>query len=92
VKKVVDETVRMTALRAGDIDAVSGPPASVLAQALLEKPIPGIVMGFDKPGSTVIFFNVTKPPFNNKKVRQAVAYALDKEEMNKAFFGDLGNL
>ena len=90
VKKVVDETVRMTALRAGDVDAVSGPPASVLSQALSEKPIPGIVMGYDRPGSTVIFFNVTKPPFNNKKVRQAIAYALDKEEMNKAIFWGFG--
>ena len=29
---------------------------------------------------TTIYFNVTKPPFDNPKVRQAVASALNRDE------------
>jgi peptide/nickel transport system substrate-binding protein len=33
-------------------------------------------------------FNVAAPPFNNKKMRQAIAYAIDKKELMEAgFFG-----
>jgi peptide/nickel transport system substrate-binding protein len=32
-------------------------------------------------GTQWIFINVSKPPFNNKKVRQALACAIDKREL-----------
>ena len=56
----------------------------------MEKPIPGIVMDYELIGCNWIYFNVSKPPFNNKKVRQAIAYALDKKEMVKGMFWGLG--
>ncbi len=90
VRKIVDETVRLTALRAGDLDFAETPSLNVMAKAILEKPIPGITMGYGMPGNQVIFFNLTKPPFENKKVRHAVAYALDKKEILKAAFWGLG--
>jgi ABC-type transport system substrate-binding protein len=35
-----------------------------------------------------IVFNAAAPPFDNKKMRQAVAYAIDKQElMHAGFFG-----
>ena len=41
-------------------------------------------------GSTYyIFFNVTQPPFNNLKVRQAVVTGLDQQAMNKLSSGTL---
>jgi peptide/nickel transport system substrate-binding protein len=90
VRKIVDDTVRLTALRAGDIDYCAAPPNSVLAKAILEKPIPGVVMDYIVVGNHMIWFNLTKPPFDNKKVRQAIAYAIDKKEMVKAIFWGLG--
>jgi peptide/nickel transport system substrate-binding protein len=90
VKKIVDENVRLTALRAGDVDVISTPPLNIAAKAILEKPIPGVVMDYDGVGSNWIFFNVSRPPFNDKKVRQAIAYALDKKEMVKGMFWGLG--
>ena len=92
VRKIVDDTVRLTALRAGDIDYCAAPPNSLLAKAILEKPIPGVVMDYIVVGNQTIWFNVTKPPFNNKKVRQAIAYALDKKgDRQGGFLGVRGN-
>lgn len=90
VKKIVDDTVRLAALRAGDIDIAVGPPLNSLAKAVLEKPFPGIIMDDEPIGNNLIWFNVSKPPFDNKKVRQAFAYALDKKEILKAVFWGLG--
>jgi len=92
MKKIPEEIVRLTALRAGDLDFIESPPMHILAKALLEKPIPGMTMGYMFAGNDVIFFNVSKPPFDNKKVRQAVAYALDKKELVKALYWGLGRV
>ncbi len=90
VKKIVDETVRWTALRAGDLDYISLPPPNVVVQEM-KKPTPGIVTVVPKPlGCTWLFFNVTKPPFDNKKVRQAMAHVIDKKEIIKAAYWGLG--
>jgi peptide/nickel transport system substrate-binding protein len=91
-KKMVDESVRWTALRAGDIDMVDVPPLNILAKAILEKPVPGILMDYDSMGNGWIWFNVSKPPFDNKKVRQAIAYGLDKEKVLKAVYWGLGEI
>ena len=92
VRKIVDETVRWTAMRAGDIDICDVPPLNILAKAILEKPIPGVLMDYDCPGNMWVWFNMTKPPFDNKKVREAVAYAIDKKEILKAVFWGLGEI
>ncbi len=90
VKKIVDETVRWTALRAGDIDIISAPPLKVVADAVLKEPVPGIFVDWSNPGVLWIWFNCSKPPFDNKKVRQAIAYGVDKKEVLKAVFWGLG--
>jgi peptide/nickel transport system substrate-binding protein len=87
-KKIVDETVRWTALRSGDLDYIQMPPypATLAAQ---KNPVPGVVVVLPQPvGNQWIYFNVTRPPFDDKRVRQAVAYAIDKKELiNGAFWG-----
>ena len=90
VKKIVEETVRWTALRSGDMDIISAPPLKVTADAVLKEPVPGIFVDWSNPGVLWIWFNCAKPPFNDKRVRQAVAYAVDKKEVLKAVFWGLG--
>jgi peptide/nickel transport system substrate-binding protein len=92
VKKIVDDTVRFTALRTGEIDGIAVPPMNIVAKAVQEKPIPGIFMDYDFPGSPWFYFNVTKPPFDNKKVRQAFAYAINRSEINKAVYWNLSEI
>ncbi len=92
IKKMVEETVRWTALRSGDVDLISAPPLKVVADAVLKEPVPGIFVDWANPGVLWIWFNCSKPPFDNKKVRQAIACAVDKKETLKAVFWGLGDI
>lgn len=81
--KIVDPTKRWVSLRVGDLDYIATPPETIVVKELQE-PTPGIVTPFLRPvGCYWVYFNVTKPPFDNKKVRQAIAYAINKEEVAK---------
>jgi peptide/nickel transport system substrate-binding protein len=90
IQKIIDETVRLTGLRAGDLDVIDTPPLNIAAKAILERQMPGMFMDYEPVGSNWIYFNLSKPPFNNKKVRQAISYALDRKEFLKAAFWGLG--
>ena len=83
--------MRWTALRSGDMDCADTPPLRTVADAALGKPIPGIHIGYENVGVLWIWFNCSKPPFDNKKVRQAVAYAIDKKLVLKGVFWGLGD-
>jgi peptide/nickel transport system substrate-binding protein len=85
-----DETVRFTALRAGDVDIVDVIPYEQAAR--IQK---GEIKGFGTEravaiGYRAVLFNTEQPPFNNVKVRQAVAYAIDKEKILDALAWGLG--
>ncbi|MBM4332760.1 MAG: hypothetical protein FJ117_16365 [Deltaproteobacteria bacterium] len=89
VKKIVEETVRWVSLRAGDLDYIQVPPRSIVVEEL-KKATPGVVTFLTQPVACIwIYFNVTKPPYDNKKVRQAIAYAIDKRELIKGAYWDL---
>ena len=83
-KKIADPVVRWTAVRAGDVDYTVDPPRKSAIEAI-KNPIPGVTILVAPPiGTGWIFINVSKPPFDNKKVRQALAYAIDKKELINA--------
>jgi peptide/nickel transport system substrate-binding protein len=88
MKEIGDATVRFTALQAGDVDLIERTPYEWVQQ-IVEGKIKGF--GFAKAaqaGARNLEFNVTDPPFNNKKLRQAIAHALDRKEiMQAAYFG-----
>ncbi len=89
LKKMPDETVRLAALRAGDVDFIETPPLNKIAEEL-KNPTPGITINYDMPGNNAIWFNVSKPPFNNKKLRHAIAYAINKKELQDGALWGLG--
>ena len=91
IKKMPDATVRIAALRAGDMDFVETPPYNILAD-YIKNPRPGITMSYDMPGNYCIWLNNEKAPFNNKKVRQAVEYAVNRKEIQEGAFWGLGQL
>lgn len=78
---------RLTALQAGDVDMLdpSAPPRD--ADVAIIKSDPSLVMmegaGLGFQG---IWLTINKPPFDNKALRQAVAYAIDREEVNAAIY------
>lgn len=80
-----DENLRHAALMAGDVDMIEYVPwqsmAAVEAESRLKlDSVEGPFMD--------ILFNGTKPPFNDPRVRRAVAHAVKREDIVKAaFFG-----
>lgn len=85
-RPITDATVLLANLKTGDLDASYSIAAKDVASVksgneLALKTIPGI-------GFTSLEFNIVKEPFTKKELRQAVAEALDRDEINKTvFFG-----
>jgi peptide/nickel transport system substrate-binding protein len=85
-KPIPDHTVKLTALRTGTLDLIDDLPpkdvSSVKANPKLRVvETPGL-------GYRRIELNHTRPPFNNKALRQAVAWAINREAIHRAvFFG-----
>jgi peptide/nickel transport system substrate-binding protein len=83
---LVDQS-RVDALRSGELDWADAVPLQLLPTLskdptfnYISSPIAGI--------PDFLAMNVKKPPFDKPEVRQAIAYAVDREEIRKiAYFG-----
>jgi ABC-type transport system substrate-binding protein len=87
-RPIEEDTVRITALRAGDVDFVER-AAYEWVKEIQEGRVRGIGLA-EVPygGHRRIRFNVTDPPFDNKQLRLAVAHAIDRQQQLEAgFFG-----
>lgn len=86
VKYIPDSTSRLQALQTGEIDMIYG--GTLLSydeydQALAMNGIAGLMAEKDTRVQ-VITTNATRPYMSDIRVRQAVAYAIDKEELSQA--------
>lgn len=86
---VPDPTARLAALRAGDLDVI---------QAVLPDQIPVIerdanVVLKTAPGTVVTFiaFNTQRAPFDDPRVRRAVAHAIDYDALVEHVYGGLAD-
>ncbi len=88
MKPIRDAIVRFTALRAGDVDIAERTPYEWVKR-VLEGKVKGIGFARARYGAyRGIEVNVADPPFNNKKLRLAMAHAIDRNEiLQAAFFG-----
>jgi peptide/nickel transport system substrate-binding protein len=80
-RPIPDETARTTALRNGEVDIlldVAGKDIERLRE------VPGIVVE-SQPGTfwEYLGLNCTRPPFDDVRVRQAVAWAVDRALLNQ---------
>lgn len=92
IKPVPDETVRLTSIRTGDVDIAYRLPVDEVAR-LIQKPQKEISFFTDIRDSTLfLHFNVSKTPFNDVRVRQAVAYGMNKEEIAMAIYRGHGEV
>jgi len=85
---IPDSSVRAAAIEKGDVDIAIELNVEDVARM---KGKPGLVVA-SKPGIAFddLRFGFKKGPFTNQKLRQAVAYAIDKEELSKATTGGQG--
>jgi peptide/nickel transport system substrate-binding protein len=78
-KAVGDDSVRLTGLQTGELDWIQRVPPQRVAELSQSGDLtvsPGRPYNPD-----LLMFNCTKPPFNDVRVRQAVAWALDRKEI-----------
>jgi peptide/nickel transport system substrate-binding protein len=74
---IADSATKTNALLAGDIDGANNVAADTIA--LFEgNPQFQVVVGSTE-GETILATNNKKPPFDNLKVRQAIAHAIDRQ-------------
>ena len=86
IEYVPDDNTRVLKLQGGEDDIVDFVPFSQLA-ALSAQPCVK-AQNFPIQQTTFIILNVTKPPLDDVKVRQALNYATDKEAIIKSvYFG-----
>lgn len=85
--------------RNGNLSIVHGLPASKIASVISDdisnfNQIPPKTILDRKPEMGVNYyeFNLTRPPFNNKKVRQAFCYAVNKEKISTNILKGQGNV
>jgi peptide/nickel transport system substrate-binding protein len=86
IVEVPDHASRVAALRTGEVHYLDDFKLD-LAKTL--EGVPGVTVVKTKDGNLGTFgFNHTKPPFNNKLARQAVAYAVGIETLMTTAVGD----
>lgn len=77
---IADEQSLIYALQAGEVDIVNQVSPAMSMQ--LENDTNFVTRMFDTGGCENLIFNCSKAPFDNKLVRQAVSYAVDREAYN----------
>lgn len=87
-KVIPENTARLTALTSGEIDMMDGlnpdDAQTVKDNSDLQLILrPSMNLGF-------VGFNIEKKPLDNPKVREALAYAINKPAIIEAFFAGLG--
>ena len=91
-KPLPDEAVRLTALRTGAVDIIHSLPEKMLP-VLTKKEQKEFTLQV-QPGVSwrMVIMNNRTPPFDNVTLRQAVNYALDREELMTALTWGFGTV
>jgi peptide/nickel transport system substrate-binding protein len=87
-KIIPDETVRLTNLKTGDVDLLEQiPPKDVksVKDGGEFTVVEAVGQGFD-----YLDLNTARPPFDNKALRQAVAWAVDREIIQEKIYYNVG--
>lgn len=88
---ITDETAAINALLAGDVDVI----ASILGDGIERVTSVDNTEGFaSRPQSTLEFtylsINATNPKYDDERIRQAIAHAIDRQPVFDAAFAGLG--
>jgi len=87
-RPITEDSTRFLAFRGGEVDVISNPPANLAPQI---RSNPNFLLQISPSTRDVrVGFTVTNPPFDNLKVRQAVAMAIDRGPIVKFVLNGLG--
>jgi peptide/nickel transport system substrate-binding protein len=87
-RPIPDDVVKLQSLQAGEIDVMDYVQPRDVAAVKADKNL--VVVDVPSLADFAYQLNVTRPPFNNKALRQAVAYALDLEQIVKGVWLNVG--
>ncbi len=88
VHVINDNSVRIAALQAGDVDFISSPLTATDLPVIANNPD----ISYHKtaaPGITYLGFSVTHPVLSDLAVRQAIAHLVNKETIAANFYSDM---
>ena len=90
IRAVPEDSARVLQLLGGEVDVISGVP-TVMLKRLESTPAVKVMR---KTGYRTIYLgmNVSMPPFNDLRVRQAVAYAINKPALVSGVLSGVGTL
>ena len=84
---IADPTAAFSSMMAGDVDAFPNYPAPETLTQLEADPRFKVIVGTTE-GETIVAMNNTQPPLDNIKMRQAIAHAINRQEIiDGAMFG-----
>lgn len=88
VKQIPEPQTRLAGLQTGEIQIIAEPPLEELDAIRGDDSLQLYVA--EKTGQNVFFeFTVSRPPFDDLRARQAVAYAIDPDAAIDIVFGDV---
>ncbi len=89
-REIAEDSTAFLELKTGGVDMLLGVPADLLSEVKKEPNLAVLTL----PGQDVYYMpiNVTKAPFDDIKVREAVAKAINQEEILASVFGGVGSI
>jgi ABC-type transport system substrate-binding protein len=75
----------VAAVRDGTVDIAQTADTSNLVDAKKDKTL--LVQATTGTSSTILVLNPTKPPFNDIRMREAINYGIDRDELNTSYYG-----
>ncbi|MFP3390502.1 peptide ABC transporter substrate-binding protein [Brevibacillus sp. SIMBA_040] len=76
---IEDNNTALSMFENGDVDWGGYPSFGLSPDAIGQIKDEGKLVVADNPGTKAVIFNTQKPPFTNKKIRQAFAYSIDRK-------------
>jgi peptide/nickel transport system substrate-binding protein len=92
LRPINDNDVRFTSVRTGDLDLAERVPPQYVERIRKGEMGDLRVTFAEYGGQRSLIFNVQKAPFDNVKLRQAIAYAIDKEEILRGAHWGIGKI
>jgi peptide/nickel transport system substrate-binding protein len=88
-KFIADASAAVAAMMAGDVDTFPNFPAAEALAAFRADPRFAVRIGTTE-GETILALNNTRKPFDDVRVRRALAYAIDRQEIVDGAMSGLG--
>jgi oligopeptide transport system substrate-binding protein len=81
VSMIPDENTALRMYENGELDIIGLGISPIPTDALAQFQKKGMLETRASPGTTIICFNLNRPPFSNKNIRKAFAYAINRQEI-----------